>query len=123
MPFLDEKQTIAQIAVLKARQKPQGIPVQDVPIGDYELLSLGAYERVRIDLAVSEPVLYTRMAEALERLANDFRGAAQARLPAPTDHNYQRERLMVMLMLQQRVTGVRKQLNDIWAKAKRSRGS
>lgn len=109
------------VADMKRKREP--VPVDDVPISDYELTSLGAYERVRILLPVSEPSTYTRIAEALEQLANDFRGASRAKLPAPTDADYKRQRLFMMMNLQRRVWGVAKQVTEMWRKAKRNRGN
>jgi len=110
-------------AMKRKNQPVQSVPVDDVPLSEYELGAFGRYERVRIDLPISEPGTYTQIAEKLEQLAQDFRGAARARLPAPTDVDYRRERLFLMLNLQRRVNGVRKQVTELWKKARLNRGS
>ena len=105
----------------KGQAAPKTVPVDDVPVGEYEIGCLGTSERVRIDLPVSEPALYTRSAEALERLAMAFRAAAKAQLPAPSDGDYKHERLMVILALKHQVGGVQRWLADLWQKQKKRR--
>ena len=125
----DAFMSVDQVGEFVAREKAkksatQGMPVDDIPIGDYELGALGRYERVRIDIATSEPALYARYAEALQRLSQAFLAASKRPLPSPAEKEfYQRERLFIMLTLDRQVDGVRRYLTDLWKKQKRSRGS
>lgn len=106
------------------RKKPEGpTGFEDVPVGDWELGCLGRYERARIDIPTSEPALYTRTAEALEKLAMAFRAAAKTELPAPSDATYRHERLMVILALDRQVGSVGRYLTEMWKKRKSSRSS
>ena len=123
---------IDELTKIVERQAPEkmgkkiakGIPVDDIPVGEYELGALGRYERVRIDIATSEPALYARYAEALQRLSAAFLAASQRKMPSPADkEHYQRERMFLMIGLDRQVDGVRRYLTDLWKKQKRSRGS
>lgn len=122
-------ENIDELTAIVKKQAPKkladkGMPVNDPPIGDYEIGCLGRYERVRIDIATSEPALYTRYAEALEKLAMAFRTAAKKPLPSPSEEAfYKHERLMTILALDRQVDGVRRYLTDLWKKQKRSRSS
>src|SRR5882724_6113212 len=112
------------VAKQRPKAQPQGMAVQDIPIGEYELGALGRYERVRIDIATSEPALYARYAEALQRLSAAFLAASQRKMPLPAEKElYQRERMFLMIGLDRQVEGVRRYLTDLWKKQKRSRGS
>lgn len=116
--------TVEDFVARKTKQPTQGMPADDIPIGEYELGALGRYERVRIDIATSEPALYARYAEALQRLSQAFLAASQRKLPSPADKEfYQRERMFLMISLDRQVEGVRRYLTDLWKKQKRSRGS
>lgn len=109
---------------MKRKRKPEGpAGFEDVPIGEFEVACLGRYERARMDIPVSEPTLWGRQAEALERLALAFRAAQRAELPAPTDATFVHERLMVILALDRQVNTVGRQFTAMWRKLKRSRSS
>lgn len=102
-------------------KKPELAPYEEPPISEYEIGSLGRYERVRLDIPVSEPGLYNTTADWLERLAMDFRVAARTRLPDARAIEFKHERLMLILAMQRRVNSVRQGLAALWREKVRKR--
>ena len=105
--------------VRKKAPPPQGIPVDDVPLGDYERASLGMSERLRIWVPYATPALWGDTVAFLRKLANDIEAAQRAVLPAPTDHDFKQRQLDVILGLKLKGLGVQRSLDRAWKRIKK----